>query len=443
MSRRNVWVAGWLVVAGCSGSTKFQSTTPDAAPDSATADEPDLGQTADRLEAGSGGASGTGAGDGAGGSLDGGADGTGSGAGGNAGSDGTSGVGGDAPGGAGTSGGSGGSAGAAGAGGSGVGGDAGDSGAGGIEATGGSAGAAGAGTGGSGSGGQAGSAAGEGGVPGGGTGGTAGQDGGVGGMGGGSMPSPWFPAQSTNNSVELRGAPFGTDCAKTNPTLRRKTVPVTGLSASFQLGDAYVLTQNGGLVASIGIPVSNLSDQLLCFGMGALDLKTQTGDSIVVPHPGLQLIGSVATTGAPQYSTSCLGRGETGVLTASAATEEGDDVYTPTRSLVVTLDAGTPATRPPASVVPLLYAADGDGLHVTIENQGTAAASILSGRKSFYLHLDDQGLPVKFGTLADNPVPNGNLTPNQDGSINDASATGLVGCGDRVRPFINFGVPSN
>src|SRR4029079_17839934 len=112
-----------------------------------------------------------------------------------------------------------------------------------------------------------------------------------------------------------------------------------------------------------------------------------------------------ATTGAAQYSPSCLGPGETGVL-YGIAVNGYDDVYTATHSLLVTLDAGTLATRPGALVVPLSYSADGDGLHVAIKNQGTAAGSILSGRKSFYLHLDEQGLPVKFGTLTDNPVPN-------------------------------------
>lgn len=264
----------------------------------------------------------------------------------------------------------------------------------------------------------------------------------------GNQNAKWFPDQNTNDSVELSTDPIGEDCGGVQPLLNReviKHVSITG-ATGLQLGTAYLLT-DGGIFAIIGIPITNTGASLQCLtGPNTIDWRSSGGQSLVT-SPFLRILGSVGLpTGATQYSNSCLGIGETGLIYTQAplSDDDGDplDLFALTDSLALTLAPAQPATRPLASVIPISASIDSSGLHVSVKNVSSSSASILVQRSSYYLVEDDLGLPVMLNTLGANPIPNGNLDPDQVGVINDVSPGDDFGCGKHLRPFITFGVPS-
>ncbi len=258
----------------------------------------------------------------------------------------------------------------------------------------------------------------------------------------------WFPDQNTNNSVELVTDPIGEDCGRAQPLFRRSVVNDVSMTGApgFRLGTAYLLTDDVMFVV-LGIPITNTGQDLQCLtGPNTIAWRSSGGQSLI-DAPFLRILGSVGVpTGAAQYSSSCLGPGETGLIFSQGATSDdnGDplDLFGLTNSLVLTLASGQPATRPLGSVVPTSASIDSGGLHVNIKNVGSSPASILVQRSSYYLVEDDLGLPVMLGIVGANPNPNGNLDPAQTGVINDVFAGADFGCGKHLRPFITFGVPS-
>lgn len=228
--------------------------------------------------------------------------------------------------------------------------------------------------------------------------------------GGGGNTGGWLPTdETTNNSVELTSDPIGEDCRQSQPSLRRKAVPVTGGTIGFRLGTAYLL--NDGLFnVVVGIPVTNTGNTMRCLsGPSSVTFRSSNGDSLGF-FP-VQVWGSVGDTGGAQYASSCLGPGEAGLIFSAGVLPDpndpdcGDlDLFPLTASLALTLDPGVTASPPTASVVPFSAVLNGNGLTVSVRNIGTSAARIQPPLASHYLVTDDQGLPVMLSGLG-NPSP--------------------------------------
>jgi hypothetical protein len=266
--------------------------------------------------------------------------------------------------------------------------------------------------------------------------------GGIGGGGGRGPVGSWPPTMTTNDAATLAGGMFGR-CDGSAP--RRKKIPllITGGSADFGYGDAYLVEDPSNVLIAVlfGI-VTNLGSTVHC-NIAALpngyDWYDTQGRSLNVTGSPT-ILGSEGNAGSLIYVQSCLAPGETGVILGGNVSDGPGSPFDVTASISLALTYSGDGVLPAGSVVPQRYTVNSGDFLVFIKNTGTEPDFLpTSGFPGTFVTFDDGGLPLWWGPLSEWSTGASGISAIAPGEEGFASPSQTVwGCATQLRIYIAF-----
>jgi hypothetical protein len=209
---------------------------------------------------------------------------------------------------------------------------------------------------------------------------------------------------TSNNAVELTGAPLGTGAAPAPELRRRVPVEVTASRPGLQLGEAWLTRSAGNDTAFLIIPVRNTGAAYDCFiRFEKVHWRSATGaevESQGVPARDTGFVtGSVGGNGTT-YTDTCLAAGELGYFPEIRLARGDGRVFSDVVRIELAFSAPTTfAVSPTADkLVAASYEAGAcvasPGLRFRLENRGARAVWLDQYATSWGVLLDGDGAPL-------------------------------------------------